>query len=132
MVKIISLENNYFDNITKIEKSILLRSSFKILDWEQAVNLCIEYDIYNAYVGLAEDWNATCAQMIKNGEPCPYGINIPYGYCLASQWATPCLYDEDIDIAYECYYKQNKIDWDTHAKGWWPDETIMRYIYERG
>ena len=70
--------------------------------------------------------------MIECREPLKYGINVPYGYCLASRWATPCLYDEDEDIAYECYYEVYDFDWDKHAKAWWPDETMVRYIYERG
>lgn len=134
MVKTISLimHSNPLDSVMHSRKNALLKLPFKILNWEYAVDLCVEYDIFNAYVGLAEDWKFTCAQMIEDGEPCIHGINIPYGYCLASQWATPCLYDEDGDVAYECYYQQNNINWDIHVKSWWPDNTMMRYIYERG
>ena len=133
VVKTIQLneKTNPLDGAFLSEKNNLLNKPFKVLDWEQMVDLCIEYDILNAFVGLAEDWIATCAMAIEYGVPYDYGINIPYGYCLASRWATPCLYDDDNTIAYECYYETYNFNWDKHAKGWWPNDTKERYIYER-
>lgn len=133
MDKIIQLtyEANPFEGELQNMISAYNDKPFKVLYWEQVVDLCIEHDIINASVGLAEDWMPTCSALLDYGIPYDYGVNVPYGYCLASRWATPCLYDEDAEIAYECYYETYNFDWDKHAKAWWPNDTKERYLYER-
>lgn len=104
----------------------LLGKPFKIFDFKYAIKLCRRHNIQNAYIGLAEDWFYTKAIMLDDGMPCSIEDNIPYDFCIASSWATPCLYDVDTDVAYACYY-EDKEPVDSYDI-WWSEEMQQKYL----
>ncbi len=103
-----------------------LGKPFKVFDFKYAIKLCRRHNIKNAWVGLAEDWFYTKAQMLQDGEICEIYDNFPYDFCIVSIWATPCLYDADADIAYTCYYEQD--DMVNSYDIWWPEELREKYL----
>lgn len=102
-----------------------LGKPFKVFDFKYAVKLCRRHNIINAYAGLAEDWLYTKAPILQDGEICEIYDNFPYDFCIVSIWATPCLYDVDNDIAYECYYENDELvnSYDI----WWPEDIKEKY-----
>lgn len=84
----------------------------KMFDWDKAMKIINLKHIANASIGLAEDWFFTGQQIIKDGEPYyseeSHGDNIRY--FAFSDWATPCIYDMDKDVAYECWTERTDKD----------------------
>ena len=130
MCKVIALrhETDPIVGVRKTMKNDMLCVPSKVLDWDKAVDIIVGKDISNAHVGLAEDFFHTQGQATRDYVPVPVGHNMTFGVCLASKWATPCVYDEMNDIAYECYYEipsdEKVVDL---MKVWWPEESLKKY-----
>jgi len=88
-------------------------------DWDKAVSIIQQLELRDAVGALAEDYTFSAAKILESGEP----ANAPWSRCFASDWATPCLYDETHDIAYECWteLKDGEDFIFVAVTEWWPE-----------
>lgn len=88
----------------------------KVFDWVQAARIIKKRGAKNARAGLADDWEWTGVDILKNGVPVPQEDTCVY---LASNWATPEL-NVDGEVM-DCYKMQSETPgWDSDT--YWPEE----------
>lgn len=110
------------------QKNAMLNKRAKTLDWDKLVDILIDKDIYSAYVGLAEDFYHTKGHLIHDYEPIEEGYNSTYGICMSSMWATPCVYDDVRNVAYECYRELRDDETTNESMSyWWYGDSLQRY-----
>ena len=100
------------------EKPMKLGKTRKF-DWDKAVDIIQKKKLSNAVAALAEDYMWSSARILDGGEV----TEMPWMHFFASDWATPCLYDEIHDVAYECWTElKDGEDFLTIAtEEWWPE-----------
>lgn len=88
-------------------------------DWDKAVNIIRKKKLNSAVAALAEDYMWSAGRILDGGEV----TEMPWMHFFASDWATPCLYDEIHDVAYECWTElKDGEDFLTIAtEEWWPE-----------
>ena len=113
-------------------KNVMLGIKPRTLDWDKVVDILIDEDIYSAYVGLAEDFHHTQGHLLHDYEPMLEPGNQTFGTHLTSMWATPCVYDDVRNVAYECH-RELKDDEDVikTAKSWWDGQSLNEYKRRR-
>jgi hypothetical protein len=111
-----------------LEKPMRL-DKIRKFDWNQAVDIIRRMELRNAVGAIAEDYKFTAARILEDGEI----AKAPWSRCFATDWGTPCLYDEINDIAYECW-TELKDDEDfifAAVTEWWPEsakQKLLRFI----
>lgn len=101
------------------------KSPVRVFDWSKAVSLIKEHGIKNAGAGLEEDWEWTGGTILNNGQPVPKERTYTY---LASNWATPILWDFDTKNSHECWIMKEETDWDSET--YWPEEALKQLTTE--
>lgn len=93
-------------------------------DWDKAVDIIKKKKLYNAVAALAEDYMWTSARILNDGQV----TEMPWMHFFASKWATPCLYDEINNIAYECWteLKPEEDLLTVATEEWWPDSAKQK------
>ena len=95
-------------------------------DWDKAVEIIQKKKLHNAIAALAEDYKWSAARILDGGEV----TEMPWMHFLASEWATPCLYDEIHDIAYECWtpLKPGEDFLTAATEEWWPESAKRKLL----
>ena len=88
-------------------------------DWDKAVDIIQKKKLNSAVAALAEDYKWSAARILDGGQV----TEMPWMHFFASQRATPCLYDEIHDIAYECWIplKPGEDFLTAATEEWWPE-----------
>lgn len=93
-------------------------SEVRVFDWDEAARRIVKSGAKNASAGLADDWDWTGGEILRDGKPVPK--NETYTY-LASIWATPEI--ELDDGRSDCFRLASETDgWD--AETYWPDSAL--------
>ena len=108
---------------------------FKVFDWFYFVDLINVCNIKNAKIGLYEDWDATAATALKDGQMSNGLDESVHGVYLGSWWATPCVIDLDTNRKYTCFVSYpERVVIDEHfeaAEEWWPLEAAKYYAEKK-
>jgi len=90
----------------------------KVFDWDRAARRIVETGCKNASAGLANDWEWTGGEILRDGKPVPQDETYTF---LASTWATPELsLDGDVE---DCFIMRSKSDgWNSGT--YWPESAL--------
>jgi len=90
----------------------------RVFDWDKAAKLIKDANIKNASAGLADDWEYTGGEILRDGIPVKQEDSFTY---LSSNWATPELEINDHRI--DCFKMKSETDgWD--ADTFWPESAL--------
>lgn len=102
--------------------------SYKIFDWNKAVDLLIEHKAQTAWAGLQHDLEWTAGTIFKDGKPLLEPGDLDGVTDLVSLWAIPILVIDGTE--YECYVTEDELKelgkmWT--ADTYWPEEALAKY-----
>lgn len=89
-----------------------------VFDWNEAARRIRAAGCRDASAGLAEDWEWTGGEILRDGKPVPQDETYVY---LASTWATPELQGDGVDGP--CFVMASETDGWTSST-YWPDSAL--------